>query len=154
MDTSVHDFLAEPDAVDLGPAVNDISAAQEHLTVEQADQLRALLDLKFPTEIGYGAEFDFKAEIDSQIRAVKAMRNSVLTESGAIKAGMGARDIKEVVTASNTLLQTLLKTHDKIINYERMRAVEKATIEVVQTLEDSAQATFFTRLEEELDKIA
>ena len=153
MSTSLHDFMEPPGDADLAADVQAIVLHPDSLTKEQATALRTVIEARFPSEPEYGADFDFTEEISSQIRAVKAMRAAVLTESGQIKQGMGAKDIKEVVTASNTLLQTLLKTHDKILSYDRQRALEKATIGVVQSLDPDAQKLFFDRLEAELDRI-
>ena len=70
-----------------------------------------------------------------------------------ISAAAFAREVKEVVTASNTLLQTLMKTHSKVLSYDRQRAIEEATVETMKALPDEERATFFSLLEANLAAI-
>lgn len=107
----------------------------------------------FENDPKYGAEFDLSDEVNQQIRAVRALRNHVLDESGNIKDGSGPRDVKEMIASSNTLLSSLMKFHDKIINQNRMRLIEQATVEAVKTLPTENQEIFFQKLQEGLDKI-
>lgn len=102
---------------------------------------------------GYGADFDLASEVNEQIKVVRALRKKVLDENGDIAEGYGARDAKELVASANTLLGNLMKFHDKIINQNRMRLIEQATVEAVKTLPDEQQEVFFSKLQEGLDKI-
>lgn len=101
----------------------------------------------------YGADFDMSTEVNDQIRTVRALRSMVLDENGSIKQGYSARDAKELISASGTLLGSLMKFHDKIINQSRMRMVEQSTVEVIKTLPDEAQALFFETLKAKLEAI-
>lgn len=146
----IQDFMDTPPAVDLQPVLETLALYHRALTEEQA---RALLDLAtahLPDTLQYGANFDFTEEITAQIQAVRAMRRSVLSESGRMAEGVSARELKEVVSASSTLLQTLLKTHEKVMNFSRQHAIEKAVTSVVRTLDGPDQASFFMALETEL----
>jgi len=103
---------------------------------------------------GYGAHFDISNEVNEQIKAVRALRSLVMDDSGNINEGYTARDAKELIGSSNTLLGSLMKFHDKIINQNRMRLIEQATIEAVKTLPEEQQELFFTKLQSGLDAIA
>lgn len=95
----------------------------------------------------YGADFDLTSEINQQIRLVRAMRSKVLGENGHLKNEIPVREARETITSSNAMIQQLMKHHKDVMNMERMRAVETATIEAVKTLPDEQQAEFFGRLE-------
>ena len=102
----------------------------------------------------YGADFDLVQEMNDQIRVVRALRNKVIDpETGAIKGDHSARDAKELIGSSNTMLASLMKFHDKIVNQDRVRAIEHATIEVVKTLPKESQEKFFEALEQALAAI-
>ena len=103
---------------------------------------------------GYGADFDLADEVNEQIKAVRALRQTIMDDSGTIREGVQARDVKEMVSSSNTLLGSLMRFHDKIINQDRMRLVEKATIEAVKTLPEEQQEIFFDTLQKGLDAIS
>lgn len=151
--SEIHAF-DEQAGIDLSHHVEAILAAHAELTYEQAEALWIALSERFADEtVEYGADFDLTQEVEAQIRAVRAMRESVITKEGKVKSGVGARDLKEVVTASNTLLQTLMKTHEKVLNYDRQRALEEATVAAVETLGDEEKTRFFTVLEARLESI-
>lgn len=102
----------------------------------------------------YGADFDMIEEVNEQIKAVRALRSSVLDPvTGQVRDDKSSRDVKEIVSTSATLLTSLMKFHEKIINQDRMRALEQATIEVVKDLSPEAQEKFFTALEEKYAQI-
>ena len=149
----LQNFIDDPDAVDLTDPVHSILETPEALTNEQVSALlRALVPFS-GTTIEYGADFDMKEIIQEQLQLVRAMRNSVLTEEGHRLPGVTARDLKEVVSASTTLTTTLMKSHEKIMNYDRQRAIEEATVAAIRKLPEEAQGAFFTVLEEKLGEI-
>lgn len=103
---------------------------------------------------GYGANFDFTVEIDHQLRAVAAMRRKILHPvTGEILEDVPIREVKECLGAANTLTSALLKNHEKIINFERMRAIEQATVGAVQTLPPAQRDAFMAELNERLGRI-
>jgi len=105
------------------------------------------------TDPGYGANFDLAEEVNEQIKAVRALRDMIMDENGQIKDGHTPRDAKELISSSNTLLGSLMRFHDKIINQNRMRLVEQATVEAVKTLPEEQQEVFFETLQKGLDKV-
>jgi len=139
---------------DLSSEVAAILMAPAELTDDQALALYTLLTPRFTeNSVTYGADFDLVAEVEAQILAVRAMRDSVILPGGRVKNGVPARELKEVVTASNTLLQTLMKTHERVLNYDRQRALEAATVAAVEGLPEEAKQAFFSALEKELSAI-
>jgi hypothetical protein len=139
---------------DLSAEVAAILMAPAELTEDQALALYNVLAPRFlDGAVNYDADFDLRGEVEAQIRAVRAMRDSVILPGGAIRPGVASRELKEVVTASNTLLQTLMKTHEKVLNYDRQRSLEAATVAAVQSLSPSQRETFFETREAELENI-
>ena len=151
--SGIHAF-EEESPPDLSAEVATILMAPAELTEDQAFALFNVLAPRFAGEgVDYGADFDLRDEVEAQIVAVRAMRGSVMLPGGKIKPGVAARELKEVVTASNTLLQTLMKTHEKVLNYDRQRALEAATVAAVENLPDENKKAFFAALETELENI-
>lgn len=151
--SDIHAF-ADDLGPDLSTEVEAILAAPGELTANQAEALFTVLAPRFQDDSAeYGAHFDMAAEVSAQIKAVRAMRRSVMTDAGTVQPGVAARELKEVVSASNTLLQTLLKTHERLLNFDRQRALEAATVTAVETLPEENQQTFFKALEAELEAI-
>lgn len=151
--SGIHAF-EEESPPDLSAEVATILMAPAELTEDQALALYAVLAPRFTDgDFEYGADFDLAGEVGAQIRAVRAMRRLVMTDDGVVVPGTPAREVKETVTASNTLLNTLLKTHEKVLNFNRLRAIETATSAALEDLDESAKTVFFQRLEKELEGI-
>lgn len=155
MSDSLRDFDLGGEDVTLDEHIEVLESLSGSLRDDQISRLWLLLATVAPPsdeQVKYGADFDLAAEVSMQIMAVRAMRESVLP-GGRVRPGVPAREIKEVITASSTLLNTLLKTHEKIMSYERMRAIEEAVNETIDTLPEEAQKTFMTLLEASLSEI-
>lgn len=148
------DGFMDPGGVNLESEVDAVAANAESLTLDQVSLLFQALQPHMDDSVVYGAEFDLSSEVQAQIKMVRAMRRSVITDAGIALPGISARELKEVVSASTTLLTTLTKSHDKIMGYERMRALEAATVAAVEGLSEASQRAFFTTLEEKLEGIA
>lgn len=84
----------------------------------------------------YGADYDIAAEIQQLLQAVRAMQGSVMSEDGRILQGITPREMKEVVTASSSLMSLLMKSHEKLMTFDRHRALEQATVQILQDLSD------------------
>jgi hypothetical protein len=153
-------FWDESDAPTLDTEVAIILACPSMVTQEQWKQLREAahrhlegVDHAAAPE-GYGANFDFTTEINYQLRAVSAMRRKIMDpDTGEILDGVPIREVKECLGAANTLTTALLKNHEKIINFERMRAIEQATIEAVQLLDPAVRKVFMAELNTRLERI-
>lgn len=136
-----------------------------HLTHQQAQQLMArigtleLLD-NSDVDVVYGANYDITTEIESLITSVRAMQNSVRTPGGQMRDDVTPREMKEVITSATGLMNLLMKSHEKLMSFDRMRRLEQSTIEVLQKLGDGdlqdktgqeIVAEFVNLMEERLD---
>lgn len=149
--SSLRDFDGIGDDVDIDEYISAIEVMSDHLTDEHVSRLFCLLQGRAQT-VEYGASFDIKEEVQMQIMAVRAMRNAVMP-NGRVRPGLASREVKEVVTASSTLLNTLMKTHDKIMSLERQRAIEEAVTTSIQTLPEEQKKQFLATLAENLSTI-
>ena len=143
--------LGEPD-VDLEDHVSMIEAMSEGLTDHQVARLWGILQDRAEVQVEYGPDFNMVEEVRMQIAAVRAMRNSVMP-GGVMRLGVPVREMKEMVTASSTLLTTLLRTHKEVLSLDRQRAIEAATVATMQTLPEEAREVFFAELAEALEAI-
>lgn len=102
---------------------------------------------------GYGADFSLADEIGLQIVAVQNLRQHVFPH-GHLREGCNIREAKEVLTTCNVMIKTLMDNHDRIMNMERMRAVEAATVDVLVDLDPTIKETFLERLRVRLETMA
>ena len=150
---ALREFDLEAPGVDMEEHIAMIEALPDALTDDHVTRLWFVLQGRAQEKVEYGPDFDMGEEVRMQIAAVRAMRESVMP-NGVVRAGVPTREMKEVVTASSTLLTTLLRTHEKVMSYDRQRAIEQATVAVVQELSEEYKKVFFERLEEALDAIS
>ena len=142
------------DGPDFSNEVEFIASCPEALTEEQAAILWNAIQSRLASiDIDYGANFDIVAEVEAQIALVRAMRRSVVTAGGQLMPGIATRELKEVVSASTTMLTTLSKSHEKIMSFDRIRAIETSTVDAVKTLPAEQQTIFFETLERKLSAI-
>lgn len=146
--TNMEQFWSAPPSLD--EEVELILRYPQLLTDEQLVNLQAILGHYGVDAVPYGAEFNFKSEIESQLAAVKALRAKVMGPNGQLLEGVSTREAKEVIAASSTLITTLMRHHEKILNFERLRVLEEAVKAAVQTLPESAREAFFTEMEKRL----
>ena len=151
MDNALRDFDTGGDDINIDEYISAIEVMSDHLTDEHVSRLFCLLQGRAET-VEYGASFDIKEEVQMQIMAVRAMRNAVMP-NGKVRPGLASREVKEVVTASSTLLNTLMKTHKDVMSFSRSRAIEEAVTTTVRTLPEDQQQAFFAVLEENLSAI-
>jgi hypothetical protein len=133
----------------------------KNLTREQAQRLFDAIPHDLLTEeqidgagntSDYGADFSLADEIGLQITAVKALRQSVFP-GGRLKSDATTRDAKEVLTTCNQMIKTLMDSHGKIMNMERFRAVESATLDVLADIEPELKERFLVQLESKLSEV-
>lgn len=153
---------AEAAAVSQQVAVNDFMRKYvRNLTREQAQRLFDAIPHDLLTEeqidgagsgTDYGADFSLADEIGLQITAVKALRQSVFP-GGRLKSDASTRDAKEVLTTCNQMIKTLMDSHGKIMNMERFRAVESATLDVLADIDEALKERFLVQLESKLSEV-
>lgn len=128
-----------------------------HLDAEQ----QRLLASKLPADLflhntgqnsTYDANFSVADELTLQIQAVQALRQHVFP-GGRLKPDASIREAKEVVTTCNQMIKTLMDSHQRVMNMERFRAVEQATLDVLGELGDDLKEQFLARLEIKLEEI-
>lgn len=129
-----------------------------HLLVpEQVEALTELLHENYPdiaSAAAYGPDFDLTSEVNTQLALVYAMRDQMINPTThRLNDGFTTREAKELITASNTLMTTLTRSHEKIINAERQRAIEEAVISYASSLEEEEKEKFLRGLEEELENL-
>ena len=151
-ETQLQDFGQEDPNSFLDEPVDTVVAFRDRLTSVQIHRLLPLLAILPAPEAPqiYGADFDVADEVNNQILAVRAMRESIM-EGGRIKENIAVREVKEVIAASSTMLAALMKFHKEIINLDRMRAIDKGTIKVLKEM--GHEEEFLGMLETELEAI-
>ena len=141
-------------SVDLEEHVTMIEQSLESLTDGQVFRLWNLLRGASEEKVDYGPNFNLTLEVERQLQAVAAMRASVMTSTGTVRPGVASRDLKDTISASNTLLTTLLKVHKDVLSLDRQRSIELALTDTIQTLPDKKREEFLEKLEENLAAIA
>lgn len=127
-----------------------------HLSRSQQEILAQRLPSDLFTSDGeqvYDANFSVADELSLQIQAVQALRQHVFP-GGRLKHGASIREAKEVVTTCNQMIKTLMDSHERIMNMERMRAIEAATVDVLGEMNEKAKEMFLQRLELKLAEIS
>jgi len=105
---------------------------------------RAALEVDDPE---YGPGFDVSSEINAQIKMVRTLRAKLEVEISTNDSKTTSRDMKEAIAAGSSMMSTLMKYHKEIVNQDRLRMVEEATIEAVKSLPEEHQTEFFRVLE-------
>ncbi len=102
----------------------------------QLRDLRSRIDERLPNDrisTVYDTTYDIRVEVEGLISAVRAMQMTVM-DNGVLRSGITTKEMKEVVTSTTTLLSLLVKTHEKFMGFDRQRALELATVEVLREL--------------------
>lgn len=105
------------------------------------------------TEVAYGASYDITGEIQGLIESVRAMRSSVMTQEGKMREDVTPREMKEVVTSTTSLMNLLMKSHEKLMSFDRARALEQATVDILRELGgEEIVSQFVEMMEARLEK--
>lgn len=100
----------------------------------------------------YDADFSVEGEIALQIRAVQALRHHCFP-NGIMRHDANVREAKDVLATCNTMIKTLMDSHERIQNMERMRAVETATVDALAEVDEGLRKRFLELLEKRLERI-
>lgn len=104
-------------------------------------------------DIEYGANYDITIEVEGLIQSVRAMRNTVMDEQGRVREGITPREMKEMITATTALMNLLMKSHEKLMTFDRQRALEQSTVDVLRELGgEEIVSTFVELMEERLEQ--
>lgn len=140
-------LLDKFDAIDPNELIDFLIERKRFLPREVKDRLRDNFGSSGDNGSG-GEDFDLHQEIVDQLRAVKALRKSVVSSSGNLEAGI--RDTKEALSATTSLLTLLTKIQGDVYNQDRIRRVQKTTIEVLNDVDPELRDKFVTLLEQRL----
>lgn len=108
---------------------------------------------RYQQRISIDADFDLAAELGNQLVLLRAMQATLLDEQGALTPGTSIREVRESLTAANTLYGTLLKSQEKLLSQSRMQAVVRTAAEVLRELDPQAHDRYFELLEKRLDQL-
>lgn len=150
---------------DLESSVAFICQHARHLSLIQKDRLKKsmgldkLVDPTDPeaesimqaTATNYGAEFDLAEEVEQQIKAVRAIRANVFDSNGNLRSSVSSREAKEIISTGSTMLGTLMKYHEKVMNMERLRKLEQAVIEALMDADEAFKDKVMENLEQKLE---
>lgn len=125
-----------------------LSRSQQEILAQRLPGDLFLLD----GEQTYDANFSVADELSLQIQAVQALRQHVFP-GGRLKQDASIREAKEVITTCNQMIKTLMDSHERIMNMERMRAIESATVDVLSEMSEKDKEMFLERLELKLAEI-
>lgn len=98
-------------------------------------KIRCALPAPEQVETGatYGADFSLAEEINAQIQALRALRTHYMPE-GKMREGVSAKEFKDFLSTTNQMIKMLTSSHEEIMNMERMRLVEAATVDALQEM--------------------
>ena len=94
------------------------------------------------------SDYDLRQEVSAQLAAVKALRESAVSSNGTINVGL--RDAKEALSATTSLLSLLTKLQTEIYNADRVRVLQKTTIDVMKKCDPELHKQFLGLLRERL----
>ena len=57
--------------------------------------------------------------------------------------------MKEVVTSTTSLMTLLMKAHDKLMTFDRMRAIEQSTVDILRQMGGEEIVENFVKMMEE-----
>ena len=139
-------------ASELEEAVELIVQFCEEVSGEDAQRLYLSLRAHHNVSMagGYGADFDLSAEIGEQITLCRAMRGRLIDSEGKLNERFSAKEAKEILSASNSLNQTLMKFQKEITNFQRLMQVENAMKKAIANLPRENQEIFADDLERQL----
>lgn len=127
------------DAVDPHELVDFLIERKSVLPKEVKDRLR---DGFGTAAVGSpdGEDIDLRKEVVEQMKAVRALRQAAVSSSGTVEVGL--KEAKEALSATTSLLTLLTKLQTEIYNADRVRTIQKITIEVLGKLDPAVKEEF------------
>lgn len=118
----------------------------QYLNAPDQRELQRLLSTELQLDgDDFDHEFDLQEEVNAQLRMLRSLR------SRADRENLSVRETRDVLSSASTLIQMLIKEQEKVVNIDRLRTIEKAVVEAVQTLPQEQQDIFLKNLEGKLD---
>lgn len=142
---------------DLQGAVNLLLQHAGYVTVQMWDALQRLgkqfVDEQPVLPVMYGADFSMAGELEAQIRAVRAVRDRIMSADGQLSKDISTREAKEVISSGSTLLSTLMKHHEKVVNMERLRLLESSVVEALTEVDEELKEVVLQVMEKKLANV-
>lgn len=113
-----------------------VNSPDFRLTDLQADMLKDAARGLPPDQSLYGFSFSMQAEIDRQLSVITTMRR-LLQTSGE---NSSSRDMKELISASSTLINMIMKHQEQVRTYERQMKVERSIGEALKKFPEIREA--------------
>lgn len=98
--------------------------------------------------VGGKEDLDLHAEVVEQFKAVRALRREAVGEDGVVNAGL--RDAKDALSASTSSLSLLTKVQSDIYGADRVRTIQRVTLDLLKKMDPTLQEQFISNLEKEL----
>lgn len=105
-------------------------------------------------EVVYDASFSLAEELQAQITAVRAVRDRIMTKEGHLSEDITTREAKEVISSGSTLMSSLMKFHEKVVNMERLRLLETSVVEALEEVDGEVRERVLGKMEEKLANLA
>ena len=129
-------------------AIDFLTTHQKYISKDQMNSLAALTGVALNTSNPLSSvpaptlptSSDFVTELSEQLEMVKTLRSAI--------DGDDPRQIKDLVSASTTLFSMITKLNEDILNQQRIRKIENATVEAIKSLPEEAREAFYMVLEE------
>lgn len=99
-------------------------------------------------KLGGKEDLDLHAEVVEQFKAVRALRREAVGADGTVNAGL--REAKDALSASTSLLSLLTKLQSDIYGADRVRTLQRVTMELLKQMDPKLQEQFISKLEAEL----
>lgn len=144
----------------LGEAVQVVLENYGRLTPSQVEALHGVLlelgaDLDSDAEAGgkYGPDFDMTAFIQRMLRTTRSIENRLyLPGEEGMKAAFTAQELGAITNANKNLMALIAKNHDKVMGWERQRAIEAAHMAAARDLPADIQDRYLAKLQAELEQ--
>jgi hypothetical protein len=127
-------------------AIDFLCVHRKYISDSSFKRLQVIMP-QAPAEADNTSPFDLLTEVQEQMGVVRKMRQ-IITDRGD---EVNPRDLKDLIGASTSLFSMLTKMHNDIINQDRLRKIEQATVAAVMTLPPAEQELFFTTLSASLE---
>lgn len=138
-------LLDKFEGVDANELVDFLIDRKRFLPKDVKDRIKASFGSDGEDE---GVDFDLHKEVVDQLNAVKHLRKAAMNSDGTLVSGI--REAKETLSATTSLLTLLTKLQGEIYNSDRVRTIQKITIETLKDVDPVLQDKFITLLEERL----
>lgn len=94
------------------------------------------------TKSSYDETFDLTEELGCQLSLVRGLRKEIFHPDGSLKEEYGIDAAKQVLTASRDLTKILQSSHEELVNYRRIQAIETAFLDTLDEMPQEARERY------------